>query len=80
MQLYLATRNGFVRAEGENGRFEPTLRSLDGRFCTSIIAREGVILLGTREGIWRSDDLGETWREASLTVIFLCLGSAPVLR
>jgi photosystem II stability/assembly factor-like uncharacterized protein len=64
MQLYLATRNGFVRVEGKNGRFEPTLRSLDGHYCTSIIAREGVILLGTREGVWRSDDLGETWREA----------------
>ena len=32
---------------------------------TSIIAREGVILLGTRQGIWRSGDLGETWIEAS---------------
>lgn len=65
MQLLLATTNGFVRAEEENGRFRPTLRSLTGRFCTSIIAREGVILLGTRQGIWRSGDLGETWIEAS---------------
>ncbi len=64
MQLLLATRNGFVRAEGENGQLRPTARSLSGRFCTSIIAREGVILLGTREGIWRSEDAGETWIEA----------------
>lgn len=64
MQLYLATTNGFVRAEGENGRFGPTARSLTGRFCTSVIAREGVILLGTRQGIWRSADLGQTWSEA----------------
>jgi hypothetical protein len=48
MQLYLATRNGFVRAEGENGHFEQTLRSLDGRFCARTITRGGVILLGTR--------------------------------
>ena len=44
MQLLLATKNGFVRAEEENGRFVPALRSLDGHYCTSIIAREGVIL------------------------------------
>jgi photosystem II stability/assembly factor-like uncharacterized protein len=65
MQLYLATRNGFVRAEWGDGRFEVTARSLGGRFCTSIVARDGVILLGTRQGVWRSDDSGETWSEAS---------------
>ena len=64
MQLYLTTRDGFVRAGEENGRFEPISRSLDGRYCTSIIARAGLILLGTRQGVWRSVDSGETWIEA----------------
>jgi len=64
MQLYLATKNGFVRAEGENGRFRPAARSLDGRHCTSIVARQGLILLGTRGGIWRSADSGQTWTAA----------------
>jgi photosystem II stability/assembly factor-like uncharacterized protein len=31
----------------------------------SLIAREGVILAGTREGVFRSDDQGETWQAAS---------------
>lgn len=51
MQLLLATRDGFVRAEEKDGRFEPISRSLNDLFCTSTIAREGVILLGTRQSI-----------------------------
>src|SRR5690606_17536606 len=35
------------------------------REATSVIAREGVILAGTTEGIFRSDDLGATWEIAS---------------
>lgn len=36
-------------------------RGLDGRIVTSIMAREGVILAGTTDGIFRSDDLGGSW-------------------
>ena len=36
-----------------------------GRRVTSVVAREGVILAGTTGGIFRSDDDGQTWREAS---------------
>jgi photosystem II stability/assembly factor-like uncharacterized protein len=32
---------------------------------TSLIAREGVILAGTRSGVFRSDDVGHTWYAAS---------------
>jgi photosystem II stability/assembly factor-like uncharacterized protein len=40
-------------------------RGLEGRRVTSVIAREGVILAGTTEGVFRSDDDGRSWREAS---------------
>jgi photosystem II stability/assembly factor-like uncharacterized protein len=40
-------------------------RGLQGRSITSIVAREGVILAGSRQGVFRSDDLGATWQEAS---------------
>jgi photosystem II stability/assembly factor-like uncharacterized protein len=32
---------------------------------TSVIAREGVILAGTKQGVLRSDDNGQTWNEVS---------------
>ncbi len=35
------------------------------RVITSVIAREGVILAGTHQGVFRSDDLGASWIQAS---------------
>ena len=40
-------------------------RGLRGRDATSIIAREGVALAGTREGVYRTEDGDRTWQEAS---------------
>jgi hypothetical protein len=39
-------------------------RGLEKEVVTSVIAREGVVLAGTRRGIFRSDDLGRTWEPA----------------
>lgn len=63
--LLLATRDGLAlcRRDGDNWRV--TTRGLEGRRVTSVIAREGVILAGTREGVWRSEDQGRTWEAAS---------------
>jgi len=61
--LYLATNNGMVAAE--SGSWRVIRRGLVGQSVTSVIAREGVILAGTRDGIFRSDDEGRTWQEAS---------------
>jgi len=61
--LYLATNNGMVAAE--NGSWRLLRRGLDGQRVTSIIAREGVILAGTTDGIFRSGDEGRTWHETS---------------
>jgi hypothetical protein len=62
--IYLATQNGLVVArravDGQVIR-----RGLEGRHVTSVIAREGVILAGTTDGIYRSDDDGRSWQAAS---------------
>ncbi len=71
--LILATKNGVVSARRVSGSWRESGRSLNGQHVTSVIAREGVILAGTHEGIFRSDDLGGTWHAASsgLTVPYV---------
>ncbi len=64
--LIVATSGGiFVCPRTEAGWQSPAWRGLEGQRVTSVIAREGVTLAGTRDGVFRSDDLGRTWREAS---------------
>lgn len=62
MQIYLATDNGLIIGEYENGTAEVVMQTLTGHEVTSVIAREGVILAGTTEGVQRSDDDGRSWR------------------
>lgn len=65
-KLYLATNNGLVTAEpSTDNNWQVIGRSLEGQHVTSVIAREGVILAGTKEGVFRSDDGGRSWEEAS---------------
>ena len=64
-QLFIATSNGLAIAERVNGEWKISARALNGKHLTSVIAREGVILVSSREGVMRSDDLGKTWRDAS---------------
>ncbi len=64
--LIVATSRGvYVCTHLAGGWSSPATRGLEGQSVTSVIAREGVILAGTRDGVFRSDDLGRTWREAS---------------
>lgn len=65
MNLYLATQNGVWLAQSSAGSWQLEPRGLNGRNVTSIIAREGVILAGTTDGIFRSDDEGASWYEQS---------------
>ncbi|MFN2130666.1 MAG: WD40/YVTN/BNR-like repeat-containing protein [Anaerolineae bacterium] len=62
--LYLATGHGLAIAEWRDGMWQLARRALPGRVVTSVTACEGLILAGTTEGIFRSDDNGATWREA----------------
>ena len=64
-QLFLATARGVVIAGRDQTGWRETRRGLADHHVTSIIAREGVILAGTRNGVYRSDDEGQTWRAAS---------------
>jgi photosystem II stability/assembly factor-like uncharacterized protein len=63
--LFLATRQGLVTIERHGAGWRETARSLRDHAVTCVIAREGVVLAGTTDGIFRSDDLGGTWRETS---------------
>lgn len=64
-RLYLATSDGLAVCERSEGGWRGARRGLRGRAVTSVIARQGVILVGTREGIFRSEDGGASWEEAS---------------
>ena len=62
--LYLATENGLLACE-QDKEWRVVHHTLTGQQVTSVIAREGVILAGTTDGVFRSDDEGHTWGEAS---------------
>jgi photosystem II stability/assembly factor-like uncharacterized protein len=55
--LVLATSAGVVLADRERGEWVEAGRGLNGQHCTCVIAREGVILVGTPAGVFRCDDL-----------------------
>jgi photosystem II stability/assembly factor-like uncharacterized protein len=63
--LILATNQGAAIFKREEYGWQEVRRGLNGSQATSVIAREGVILTGTRRGVFRSDDLGISWSEAS---------------
>ena len=64
-KLILATEEGIVICERDGDSWCESTRGLTDHQVTSVIAREGVILVGTTGGVFRSDDEGQTWEEAS---------------
>src|SRR5919108_2254845 len=64
-KLILATDKGTIICEREGNRWHESVRALPNQQVTSVIAREGTILAGTTNGVFRSDDEGKTWQEAS---------------
>lgn len=60
----MATDDGVATCERTTPGFRMLSHALTGHAVTSVIAREGVILAGTRDGIYRSDDAGRTWATA----------------
>jgi photosystem II stability/assembly factor-like uncharacterized protein len=64
MMLYLATDHGVCVAVND-GPWKVVRRALEDSRATSITARQDVALVGTRDGIFRSEDEGQTWQEAS---------------
>jgi len=64
-ELILATNDGVVKLRRRNGHWGQSGQSTPGQEIRTIMAREGVILAGTKDGIFRSDDGGESWDDAS---------------
>jgi photosystem II stability/assembly factor-like uncharacterized protein len=62
--LILATESGLVICERDGNDWRESVRGLTAHNVTTVIAREGVILAGTTNGVYRSDNLGKTWFEA----------------
>lgn len=61
-RLLLATSHGLaICASGESG-WRVLRRELRESYVTSVVAQEGVILAGTRDGIYRSTDGGDSWK------------------
>jgi photosystem II stability/assembly factor-like uncharacterized protein len=64
-KFLVATSHGVRVYERSKNSWQQTAHDLNNLRVTSIIAREGVILAGTTDGVYRSDDYGKTWQEAS---------------
>lgn len=64
-KLILATEQGIVVCERKDIGWQESLRGLTNQNITSITAREDTVLAGTTKGVFRSEDEGKTWREAS---------------
>jgi len=60
-KLLLATEEGLVVCKRASDHWREQTRGLTDHQITSVVARDGVILVGTTRGVYRSDDLGKTW-------------------
>ena len=65
MNLFLATNNGLVVAGQTEDGWQSVRRGLENLHVTSVIARGGVILAGTKNGVYLSEDEGENWSWSS---------------
>jgi photosystem II stability/assembly factor-like uncharacterized protein len=65
IHLLTATEEGVVIAQREGDVWREVVHTLTDQHVTSVIAREGVILVGTTQGVFHSDDMGRTWRAAN---------------
>ncbi|MGD8623922.1 MAG: hypothetical protein PVJ34_05250, partial [Anaerolineae bacterium] len=59
--LLAGTRRGVVVLERDGDRWLATDHSLQNRRVESLSTQGNTILAGTTDGLYRSDDLGETW-------------------
>ncbi len=64
-RVFVATINGLVAVDVPGGPWHLLARKLSARNVTSVAAHNGTLLAGTTAGIFRSDDLGESWTVAS---------------
>ena len=62
--VFLGTDNGLAFCERDND-WHIVRRELEGQRIRSVVVHEDLILAGTTNGIFRSEDDGQTWVEAS---------------
>jgi photosystem II stability/assembly factor-like uncharacterized protein len=63
--LLLATAQGVVICERESKGWRVSRRDLAESYVTSVIAQGDTILAGTKDGIYRSGNRGDSWQEAN---------------
>ncbi|MGD8295800.1 MAG: hypothetical protein PVH85_27410 [Desulfobacterales bacterium] len=63
--LYIATAIGLFIAAQTDGQWHIVKHSLKEQSLTSVAVTGNVILAGSRNGIWRSADNGQTWTESN---------------
>jgi len=63
--LFLATARGVYTYQREANDWREIARGLSDLRVTSVIARDGIALAGTTDGVFRSDDAGKTWRDVN---------------
>lgn len=63
--IFVATNHGLFTCRRDSGEWQVVGAGLEENDVTSVIAREGVILAGSTDGVFRSDDDGHTWNGAS---------------
>ena len=63
--LLLGTGTGCFSMSLENGQWKEAARALPGVEVTALALQRGAILAGTRKGVFRSEDRGQTWLEAN---------------
>jgi photosystem II stability/assembly factor-like uncharacterized protein len=64
-KLLVGTQYGLEIVDDFGGPRQRSRRVLSECDVTGVVAREGIILAGTNDGVFRSDDAGQTWQEAS---------------
>ena len=63
-QLYLGTSQGLLVCRREHGDWQVAHHALDGLSVTSVSSQGSLLLAGTSDGIFRSED-GQHWQEAN---------------
>ena len=62
--VFIGTSNGLVTCESRGEGWHVVRSALQGHYITSVAVDDGVVMAGTQDGIYRSDDMGLIWLEA----------------
>jgi photosystem II stability/assembly factor-like uncharacterized protein len=61
VQVGLATRSGLYFCQKSGSNWKIVSHSLKNYYVSSLMAREGVIMAGTQNGLFRSSDFAQSW-------------------